>query len=135
MPHALIEPPTTWLGFVVEVIAALAVIAFVGFTLYYQRGRAQRLDTSEALMDWKEIAEARGTKLKDGDEEKSNLAAELKRAKEDLDACEKLRDDWAQHNLRLQAREVRYQAAINRLERQAGLRETDFNDPTRMETL
>jgi hypothetical protein len=133
MPHALIEPPTTWLGFVVEAIAALAIIAFVGFTLYYQRARARRLDSSEALTDWKEIAEARGTKLKDGDVEKINLAAELKRTKEELDACEKLRDDWAQHNLRLQAREVRYQAAINRLERQAGIPETDFNDPTRRE--
>lgn len=102
------------------VVAILALIVAY-FWVTFRRNSDDAKD--KALKDWKDLAEARLAKNKD-------LEAENKTLKEELKDCAQLRDDFAQHVLRANARELLYQRCINNLEIRLKMEPTNFDDPT-----
>ena len=107
-----------------QILAALALVAIVATTLavFAVRFReGKRTSKRDVIQDWRDVVESQNAKL-------SVLEEGLASCKKEHKECERKINGMTAFNLRLQAREQRYQRKINRLERALNLEETDFGD-------
>src|SRR5262249_37912906 len=106
------------------VLAALALVGVVGvlvaqlWAAFKDKGKKQKLD---ALGELGSVVGAQKEKI---DILETGLAA----CRSEHEQCQRKINAISAFNLRLQAREQRYQTTINRLEVRQGLEPTDFSD-------
>lgn len=126
----LVMDPKDWLtAFAVFVgLLGLAAATAAYFRFRYKDETQHR--TADAITTWKELAEARWSAIKGMQDEKLDLERHVTRLESELGDCEKLRNDFAVFNLRLQAKNAHYEKCINRLEERSNLPLTNFDDPT-----
>lgn len=115
---------------VAEAFALMVLLAALAGGFWYTF-RAQRTkvkgdaarEKADAAKEWREVADAHAATLE-------LLKAGLEKCKGEHALCEQKINLITMFNLRLQARETRYQKTINRLESKLGLEQTDFLDVT-----
>ena len=115
-----------WLSFITPLGHIVGGIVFIW--MFRKQGGLQAITTSNA--NWRQLAESETAKNSRLESENGKLRETITLVQEDLKECEKLRNEIGRHNLRLEAREEKYQACINRLEKLNGLPLTVFDDPT-----
>ena len=113
-------------GVVLQVVGVLAVTMIAVSVLILA---IKRKTTDQALTEWQNLATARLETINQERGEKEQLRRELTSLQEHLGECEKLRNDFASHNLRLNARLSSYEKCINSLERALDRPQTNFDDP------
>src|SRR6266851_8355409 len=114
-------------------VAVLIIIGALVLCVVYIRGKygAEIQEAGEqATGTWRELAEGRLGRIADLEAEKEGLQQQVQSLRGHLTDCEKLRDEFALFNLRLQAKNRNYEKCINRLEKELNLQETNFEDPT-----
>lgn len=109
------------------VLGVLAVIAIAAGVVWYQFRKGGTEAADKAIANWKSLYESE-------EEKNTKLTKQVEEYKQAHDECEKLRNEFAQHNLRLQARCANYERCINRLELRLDLEPTNFDDPTQHNT-
>lgn len=113
-------------GVVLQVVGVLAVF-IIGSALLILA--IKRKASGQALSEWQNLAAARLETINQERGEKEHLRRELTSLQEHLGECERLRNDFAAHNLRLNARLTSYEKCINSLERALNRPQTNFDDP------
>lgn len=113
-------------GVVLQVVGVLAVTMIAVSVLILA---IKRKTTDQALTEWQNLATARLETIHQERGEKEQLRRELTSLQKHLGECEKLRNDFASHNLRLNARLSSYEKCINSLERALDRPQTNFDDP------
>jgi septal ring factor EnvC (AmiA/AmiB activator) len=118
----------TW-GTLQSILAVLGavtifILAVAGLILAIKRKASE-----QALEEWQTLAAARLETIHQERNEKEHAQRELSTIQTHLGECERLRNDFAAHNLRLNARLTNYERCINRLERDLGRQPTNFDDP------
>lgn len=111
------------------IVGALCALALAIGIIWYKFRQGKDVAQGEALEDWKQLAESRLAVIKELRQSLSDMNAEVGQHQAHLNECLQLRDEFAKHNLRLQARELIYQRCINRLESRLNLMPTNFDDP------
>lgn len=120
---------TISLGAVVAVFAVIGgVTAALFYFRFYRESGAQKANET-AVKNWRELAESRKAKLDALEEELAEVRLELKSTERERDDAVESRNECAQENLRLQARQRRLERVVNDLQRKCGIPETDFDDP------
>lgn len=115
---ALVEFGLTEFAVALGVLLSLA--ALFGVAWYTFRAQKKTVAAS-ALKDWRDVADAQGEKIR-------LLEEGLKQCRSEHERCERRINRISAFNLRLQARESRYQKQINRLEGALELDVTDFSE-------
>lgn len=117
------------LGLIIELtlsgaLGALALIGMVGAAggyFFYSFRASKATVKADAVRQWSEVADALQQKV-------GLLETQIDGLKGEHERCQLKVNNITAFNLRLQAREARYQRTINRLERKAGVEITDFNE-------
>jgi septal ring factor EnvC (AmiA/AmiB activator) len=118
----------TWgtLQSILAVIGSLA--AFLGATALLVLA-IKRKAGEQVIKELQDLSAARLETIHQERNEKESALRELSTIQTHLGECERLRNDFATHNLRLNARLTNYERCINRLERDLGRQPTNFDDP------
>ena len=122
--------PRDWvtaIGTLLLIVGGVAGLA--AYFKYRYSDETHRAD-GESIETWKGLAASRLAALQEAREENKLLQDEVNELKTDLGECEKLRNDFALFNLRLQAKNANYEKCIHRLEDKLNLPLTKFDDPT-----
>jgi len=120
MPGLIVE---LTLGGFLTVLAIVGIVGAAAGSFFYSFRSQKATVKADAVHEWSEVASALEKKIGLAEEEIASL--KMKDAQ-----CQMKVNNITAFNLRLQAREVRYQRRINVLERMAGVDVTDFNDVT-----
>ncbi len=103
-----------------SIMASFAIAA--GYLYYLFRSQKPKV-RADAIQELSEAFAALKAKC-------DLLETKMKEVVAEHERCERKLNNVAAFNLRLQAREMRYQKTINHLERRAGLETTNFDDIT-----
>jgi septal ring factor EnvC (AmiA/AmiB activator) len=115
-------------GSILQVLGVLVVILIAVALLVLS---IKRKAADQALKEWEQLAAARLETINQERSEKETAQKELARLSQHLGECERLRNDFAANNLRLNARLSSYERCINSLERALSRTVTNFDDPFR----
>jgi septal ring factor EnvC (AmiA/AmiB activator) len=109
------------LGVLVVILTSIALLVLA----------VKRKAADQALKEWQQLAVARLETINQERSEKEQVQKELAQLSHHLGECERLRNDFAANNLRLNARLSSYERCINSLESALHRPLTNFDDPFR----
>lgn len=109
-------------------LAALAIVAVAVGVIWYNLKHGTDKGKDRAITNLKAAFDSEHILRVQAEEEAKRANGELEKEKETNARCEKALRDIGRFNLRLQAREEKYQESINRLERKLELPPTRFED-------
>ena len=113
---------------VVAFVTLLGGLAFVIGFIWYRFRQGDDKSKDKAIANLRTAFDSEHTLRVLAEEKAGRLVKELEAEKQERQGCEQALKDIGRFNLRLQAREEKYQAAINRLERRLSIPETNFAD-------
>lgn len=114
------------IGAILQAVGVLAVFLIAVALLILA---VRRKNTDQALKEYKDLAAARLETINYERGEKEVAQKELASLQQHLGECEKLRNEFAANNLRLNARLGSYEQCINSLEAALGRPQTNFDHP------